>query len=121
MHILVETIDDEVPVGELSNFHGAVCAAGEEPVLRVDKDLGDALADVLEDAVAGVFLGEGVEGLVGVHRPDLDVPGHGAGDEELLVGVEREALDGVLVGLEEVHLALGAEVPDRDLVREKKV
>ncbi len=33
--------------------------------------LRDALADVLEDSLSAVLLGEGVEELVAVHGPDL--------------------------------------------------
>jgi hypothetical protein len=40
--------------------------------LRVDKDLRDALANVLEDAVARVLVDKRVVALVAVHRPDLE-------------------------------------------------
>ena len=39
--------------------------------MRVDEDLGDALADVLKDAVPRVFVAKRVIALVAVHRPDL--------------------------------------------------
>ena len=120
--------------------------------MRVDEDLRDALADVLEDAVARVLIAERVIALVAVHGPDLkwgsvrlihdvvagspvfvsrskahtfhepcqahlNIPGHGAGDEELLVGVDGDALDRLLVCAEKVHLALLTQVPHGDLKR----
>ena len=121
--------------------------------MRVDEDLRDALADVLEDAVARVLVAERVIALVAVHGPDLkwdqdmshsrcshvssssrvqkritfhkpcqahlNIAGHGAGDEELLVGVDGDALDRLLVGAEKVHLALLTQVPHGDLKRRR--
>ena len=55
----------------MPHLHGSVRPAAEEPVVRVDEDLRDALADVLKDAVARVLVAERVIALVAVHGPDL--------------------------------------------------
>ena len=64
-------INNEVSVRELSDFHRSVSPAAEQPALRVDEDLGDPLADVLEDAMPGVLFRKCVEALVAVQRPNL--------------------------------------------------
>ncbi|CAA9999512.1 unnamed protein product [Nesidiocoris tenuis] len=54
---------------KLADFHGPVGPAREEPRVRVQVDLGDALADTFEETGAGVFSGEIVQQLVQPERP----------------------------------------------------
>lgn len=98
----------------MPDFTTAVSAAGEEHVV-VNVNLGHSLADVLEETLPGVFTSEGVETLVMTEIPDLDSSIHGPCHKHRLILIQRETLDGVVVGLEGVDELVLPEVPDTDL------
>lgn len=68
----------------MPDFATAISSAGEEHVV-VDVNLGDSLADVLEEPLPGVLPGEGVKTLVMTQIPHLHCSIHGSGHKHRLV------------------------------------
>lgn len=62
---------DTEAVGEDPHLHGPVGAAGEDVIGRPDLDLHDARAEVPEQRLASVFVGEVVERTLCGQAPDL--------------------------------------------------
>lgn len=71
LEVVVVVVDDAEAVGEDPHLHGAVGAAGEDVIGRAHLDLHDARAEVPEQRLAGVLVGEGVEGALRGQTPDL--------------------------------------------------
>lgn len=70
--VVVIVVSDGVEaVGEDPHFHGAVGAAREDVVGRPHFDLHDAGAQVPEERLASVLVGEGVERTLRGHAPNL--------------------------------------------------
>ena len=98
---------------------------------NISSHLSHSLADVLEEAVPGVFPVVSVDDLVQAEVPHLDVPVSRARAEHRFVLVHTQTLDGVIVSLgnninighfviDDLHLEgveqLGlSDVPDTDL------
>lgn len=69
--ILVVAMGDAEAVGEDPHLHGAVGAAGEDVIGRSHLDLHDAGAQVPEERLASVLVGEGVERTLRGQAPNL--------------------------------------------------
>lgn len=69
--MVVVAADDAEAVGEVPHLHRSVGAAGEDVIGRPHLDLHDARAQVPEQRLAGVFVGEGVEQTLGGQVPHL--------------------------------------------------
>lgn len=54
-----------------AHLHGAVRSAGEDVIGRGRFDLHDARAEVAEERLSGVFVGEGVQEALRRHAPHL--------------------------------------------------
>lgn len=69
--ILVVAMGNAEAVGEDPHLHGAVGAAGEDVIGRSHLDLHDSRAEVPEQRLASVLVGEGVERALRAEAPDL--------------------------------------------------
>ncbi|CAA9999510.1 unnamed protein product [Nesidiocoris tenuis] len=136
-------MDAMVSFGQLADFHGPVGPAREEPRVRVQVDLGDALADTFEETGAGVFSGEIVQQLVQREAPDLetefcssrvrfwgsfcqkydsnlskiylDIPISGSCSEKFLSRISSQTLDGGFVGRKSMTQSSQAYVHDANV------
>lgn len=73
--VVVVVTDDAEAVGQDAHLHGSVCAAREDVVGGAHLDLHDTRAEVPEERLAGVLIGEGVERRLRGHTPDLGSQG----------------------------------------------
>lgn len=69
--MVVVVIDNTEAVGEDPHLHGSVSAAGEDVIGWSHLDLHDASAEVPEQRLASVLIGEGVEWTLSGQAPNL--------------------------------------------------